>query len=100
MPMTKEDRSARHYEVGVGREIDAFLSNEIIKKTITGILNGIQNEWLVQPRADARELLWQQAQGVQKFVATLKELVDTGKLASEQLKLDNQQRGENGQEST
>lgn len=72
-------------EVGVGLEISALINNETVKKTLDGLLHGIQNRWLATPDRDQRELLWQKALGVQEFVATLGQLIDTGKMAAHQL---------------
>lgn len=73
------------HEVGVGLEISALINNETVKKTLDGLLNGIQNEWLITPNRDQRELLWQKALGVQEFVQTLRQLIETGKMAAHQL---------------
>lgn len=78
-------RGKLKHEVGVGLEISALINNETVKKTLDGLLHGIQNAWLTEPNRDQRELLWQKALGVQEFVATLGQLIDTGKMAAHQL---------------
>jgi len=90
--MSQEDRSKRQFELGRAREISAMLDSEVIKATINGIIHGIQNEWMNTMDREQREFLWQQGQGVHKFVATLQGLVDTGKLAAEQLRADDKLR--------
>lgn len=75
-------------EVGAGLEIAALVENETVKKTMTGLLNGLQNDWLETLDPAQRELLWQQAQGVKQFWAALRTIVDTGKMAQAQLRME------------
>lgn len=95
MPLEAAELSKLKSEVHLGKEIAALIDNTAVKNALTGLLNGIQNEWLVTPAMAQRELLWQKAIGVQEFVAALRTIVDTGKMAAAQLDFEAQLRGEN-----
>lgn len=86
-------------EVHLGKEIAALIDNQTVKTALTGLLNGLQNEWLMTPTTAQRELLWQKAVGVQEFVAALRTIVDTGKMAAHQLATEAALRGENDEEN-
>lgn len=85
-------------EMHLGKEVAALIDNTVVKNALTGLLNGIQNEWLVTTAMAQRELLWQKAIGVQEFVAALRSIVDTGKMAAAQLDFEAQRGGRNDQE--
>ena len=93
--MDAADISKLKGEVHLGMEVAALIENATVKTALTGLLNGIQNEWLVTPTPAQRELLWQKAVGVQEFVAALRTIVDTGKMAAHQLAAEAAMRGEN-----
>ena len=98
--LTPEQKAQLKFEVGRGLEIAALVENETVKKTLDGLLHGVQNEWLSEPNRDARELLWQRALGLQEFIAALRTLIDTGKMAHAQLEFEKRLQGEqNDQES-
>jgi len=72
-------------EVYVAQRISEFLNDEIIAKTLNGMLHGLQNDWLVTQTAQEREALWIRVQGLQEFLVTLRSLIDSGKMAAVQL---------------
>lgn len=95
-PDWSDEKGRLRFEINRGTEVAALLNNEIVRKTVNGILHGIQNEWLREVNPQQRELMWQQAQGVQKFVASLGSIIDTGKMATYQLKaIENEQANNN-----
>jgi hypothetical protein len=99
MALDPADLSKLKSEVHLGKEIAALIDNSTVKTALTGLLNSMQNEWLVTSTLEARELLWQKALGVQEFVAALRTIVDTGKMAAHQLAAEATMRGENDQEN-
>jgi hypothetical protein len=99
MPLDAAQLSKLKSEVHLGKEIAALIDNQTVKKALDGLIHGLQNEWLVTPTAIERELLWQKGVGVQEFVAALRSIVDTGKMAAAQLELEERMRGEHDQEN-
>jgi len=85
MKVPPEVLSKLHEEIGVGREVGALVNNDTIKKVLDGLLHGLQNSWLGETDRDNREVLWQQGQGVLKFVEAMRSLINTGNLAQAQL---------------
>lgn len=72
-------------EVNQGLRIAALVDDELVKKTLDGLLHGLQNQWVGEPDQKAREALWQRATGLLEFINALKALIDTGKMANVQL---------------
>lgn len=94
MPYTNEQLAKLHEELGKGREVAALINNETFKNVLTDSLHGIQNMWLRCHDKDTREALWQQGAGLQAFADNLKSIVDTGKMAEQQLDFEKRMQGE------
>lgn len=98
--MLTDDQLARlRQEVGTAREVRALIENETFKRVLTDTLHGIQNAWLHEHNRDAREALWQQGAGLQAFADNLQSIVNTGKMAEQQLEVERKMRGSNEQNS-
>src|ERR1700748_2409849 len=80
--MTEDDYQARRDEALRGAAVQGFVEEPIIKEILNGILHSCQNQWLEEQKADEREALWQQVQGVKKFTDALREIINTGKMAT------------------
>jgi hypothetical protein len=94
MSMSAEELAKRREEVGRGREVAALIANETFKQVLNDSLHGIQNAWLREQDRDQREYLWQQGAGLQAFADNLRSIVDTGKMAEQQLETDRKLRGD------
>lgn len=95
MKLTDAQLAQCRAEIGKGREIANLIENETVKGILNGMLHGYQNRWLITETAEARELLWQKALGIQEFIDALKSIIDTGKMANHQLEQDRKVRGQN-----
>lgn len=80
-----EDIGKRKREVQVAERVSAFLNDEIIKETLDGLLHGAQNDWLFTVDREARDQLWLKVQGLTVFIETLRQLIESGKMAAIQL---------------
>lgn len=72
-------------EVYVASRVGELIGDELVSATLNGMLHGLQNEWLLTKNSAERESLWLRAQGLQEFLATLRSLIDSGKMAAQQL---------------
>lgn len=82
-------------EAGKGREVAALTQNETFKTVLTDSLHGIQNAWLREINRDRREELWQQGAGLQALLDNLQSMVNTGKMAEQQLETERKLREHN-----
>lgn len=80
--MTEEDYQARRDEALRGAAVQGLVDEPIIKEILNGILHSCQNQWLEEQKAEEREALWQQVQGINKFIGTLSSIINTGKMAT------------------
>jgi predicted DNA-binding protein with PD1-like motif len=88
MNITDQDRALLgklQHDINVAREVKALVENEHVKATLNGMLHGLQNAWLDEMDAKAREGLWIRAAGLKEFLATLDSLIEGGKIASANL---------------
>lgn len=83
-------------EVHVAQRIAELLGDELVDKTLNGMLHGLQNQWMDCANSAERESLWLRAQGLKEFLNTLSSLIDSGKMAA--IQLETMQNG--NQEST
>ena len=83
--MTPEQKAKLHAELGKGREVAALVANETFKSILTDSLHGIQNAWLREQDPEKREQLWQQGAGLQALADNLQSIINTGKMAEQQL---------------
>lgn len=73
----------------------SLLENELLKEALDAIEKEVFEQWMNCPARDkeGKETLWQLAKTAQKFRAILVGYVDTGKLASANLKRIEEPRG-------
>lgn len=71
-----------------GRRAQELLDNELLQEALKAIADEVSAQWLQCPARDkeGKEALWQLAKTADKFKAVLTGYVQTGKLATEQLK--------------
>jgi hypothetical protein len=79
------DMAARKQEVYIATRIESLLHDPEVEEALNGMLHGFQNSWLFERNPEVRETLWIKAQGLQEFINTLQELINTGKMAAAQL---------------
>ena len=88
MPFTDEQKAAKgklEFEVQVGMRMAALINDELVKKTLDGLLHGIQNDWGAEQDVAKREVLWHRFNAIVDLVSALKSHIDTGKFAVAQL---------------
>lgn len=85
-PTKDEEIGMRKREVQVAERISALVNDEIIKETLDGLLHGAQNEWLTTLDRDQRDQLWLKVQGLTVFIESLRQLIESGRMAAIQLK--------------
>ena len=75
-------------EVWRAEKARQFLEDEMIKEALDGIKERLIEEWSKTPVKDPemREKIWMMYNIHQNFIARLKEHIETGKLASLQLR--------------
>lgn len=73
----------------------SLLENELLQEALKAIKDEVHQQWIECPARDkeGKEALWQLAKTAQKFEAILTGYIDTGKLATEQLKRFEERRG-------
>lgn len=78
-----------------GTEAQMLLDNRILNEALDAIEKEVFDQWMQCPARDkeGKEALWQLAKTAQKFEAILTGYIDTGKLATEQLKRFEERRG-------
>lgn len=78
-----------------GQVSASLLENELLQEALKAIKDEVHQQWIECPARDkeGKEALWQLAKTAQKFEAILTGYIDTGKLATEQLKRFEERRG-------
>jgi hypothetical protein len=81
--MTNEEKEAR------GREALALINNPILKEALEKIKSDVIDKWSNTPAKDteSREWLWRHFQVTGHFEQLLVEVINTGKIAEETLRL-------------
>lgn len=81
-------------EVDRARRAQELLDNELLSAALDAIESEVVEQWAACPARDkeGKEALWQLMKTSQKFRAILRGYVDTGKLATEQLRRFEEQR--------
>lgn len=71
-----------------GRNAQALLDNELLREALDAIDREVMEQWIDCPARDkeGKEALWQLIKTSRKFRSVLTGYIDTGKLATEQLK--------------
>lgn len=71
-----------------GQISESLLENELLKEALQAIKDDVTRQWMECPARDheGKEALWQLMKTAQKFENVLIGYIETGKLASEQLK--------------
>ena len=71
-----------------GRRAQALLEDELLQEALKAISDEVAAQWIACPARDkeGKEALWQLAKTAEKFKAVLTGYVQTGKLATDQLK--------------
>ena len=71
-----------------GHLSESLLENELLKEALKAIKDEVNAQWVDCPARDkeGKEALWQLAKTAQKFENILLGYIDTGKLATSQLK--------------
>lgn len=66
----------------------SLLENELLREALDAIEREVMEQWIDCPARDkeGKEALWQLIKTARKFRAVLNGYIDTGKLATEQLK--------------
>jgi|TARA_B100000315_G_scaffold249533_1_gene280888 hypothetical protein len=85
--MKKEEEAKLHQEVGRANKARQLLNNSLLKESLDQ-LKELYNQGLLNTGAkevETREKLWQAYQIVGKVEQHIKEIIDTGKLATKQL---------------
>jgi hypothetical protein len=81
--MTNEEKEAR------GREALALMNNPVLKEALDKIKTDVIDKWANTPAkdSDTREWLWRHFQVAGHFESLLQEVMNTGKLATDALKM-------------
>jgi len=82
-------------DVSRAEHAQRLLQDELLAEAMQAIKNEVQRAWIDCPQRDkeGKEALWQLAKTADKFEALLKGYVETGKLASANLKHFEERRG-------
>lgn len=77
-----------HEQQERGRRAQELLDNELLQEALKAIADEVSAQWLACPARDkdGKEALWQLAKTADKFKGVLTGYIQTGKLATEQLK--------------
>jgi len=83
-----------HEEIDRARRASELLENELLSAALDAIESEVVEQWAACPARDAegKEALWQLMKTSHKFRAILRGYIDTGKLATEQLRRFEEQR--------
>lgn len=78
-----------------GTEARMLLDNPIMKEALDAIEREVFDQWMQCPARDkdGKEALWQLAKTAQKFRGILTGYIETGKLATEQMKQFEERKG-------
>lgn len=95
--MTPEQKAKLHSEIGKGREVKALVENESFKQVLNDSLHGIQNAWLDAQTVEARESLWHQGAGLKAFADNLQSIINTGRMAEQQLEIEKRMEQQDGE---
>lgn len=84
--MTDEEKEAR------GREARAIINNPIFQETLEKIKSSVIDKWASTPARDTegREWLWRHYEVTGQFESLLQEVLNTGKIAEQSLKMKKQ----------
>lgn len=78
-----------------GQISESLLENELLQEALKAIKDEVMTQWIACPARDheGKEALWQLAKTAEKFENILLGYIQTGKLASEQMKRFEEKKG-------